>query len=126
MTNQTGITLLEVLVSMLIIGAGLFGLAPLLVLSVDTNSTSDDMLKAAALAKETMERYSIADSIPASLPFNETESSLGAGYTRITTIYDNSSDTTLPTDVCNIEVAISWTDNANKQRVTTFTNTIVR
>ena len=51
-TNQRGVTLLEVLISMLILTFGILGLAPMLVLSVESNSISRDFSLAAQLAKE--------------------------------------------------------------------------
>ena len=113
MRNERGISLLEVLVAMILISIGLLGLAPLVVLSVDANSTSQDALAASALAAEKIELYQNADSLPTA-PFQEEEGELDGGFTRTTRLWDNSVDTLLPDDICQLEVQVTWVDKMGK------------
>ncbi len=85
--RNDGISLLEVLVSMLILGFGLLGLAPMLMISIEGNVISRDHSIAANLLKEKIEFYEAADSLPV-LPFKETEYGLDSAFTRTTYIRD--------------------------------------
>ena len=108
--NKRGISLLEVLISMLILAFGILGLAPMMVLSVDANSTSRDFAIAAELAKETLENY---ESDPASMaaPYSNTENDLRGSYSRTTYIIDHASDTLIPDSRYKLIVVISWIDH---------------
>lgn len=113
--NQKGISLIEVLVSMLLVGVGLLGLAPMLTMTIEANSVSRDALEISSLAKEKLEVYQNADSIPA-LPFESTESGLLGEYTRHTHLWDNTTDSLVPEGICLAEVTISWTDDLGVDR----------
>jgi prepilin-type N-terminal cleavage/methylation domain-containing protein len=119
MKNENGISLIEVLVAMVIIAIGLLGLAPLVVLSIDANSMSQDALAACTLAKEKIETYENASLLPA-LPYEEQETNLDGGYNRATRIWDNTVDTLLPADLCQVEVVISWQDKLGVSRSATY------
>jgi len=119
MRNQKGISLIEVLVSMVIIAIGLLGLAPLVVLSIDANSMSQDAMAACTLAKEKIETYENASLLP-TLPYSEAETDLEGGYNRSTRIWDNTVDTLLPADLCQVEVVISWQDKMGVSRSATY------
>ncbi len=112
--NDRGLTLLEVLISMLVISIGVLGLAPLVVLSVNANDMSRDVLAVSELAKEKIEFYENSSALPA-LPYYEVEDDLGEGtydrlYDRTTYIWDNTTDTLVPPNLCHIQVTIAWTD----------------
>lgn len=110
MKNNKGMTILEVLVSMLVLSIGVLGLAPLVVLSVSANNISRDVLTVSELAKEKIEEYENASALP-TLPHYEVESDLKRGnYERITYIWDNTTDTLIPASLCHIDVKITWTD----------------
>jgi len=119
MRNEKGISLIEVLVSMVIIAIGLLGLAPLVVLSIDANSMSQDAMAACTLAKEKIETYENASLLP-TLPYSEEEAGLEGGYNRSTRIWDNTVDTLLPADLCQVEVVISWQDKMGVSRSATY------
>jgi prepilin-type N-terminal cleavage/methylation domain-containing protein len=116
MKNNKGLTLLEVLVSMLVLSFGILGLAPLVVLSQNANNISRDVVMVSELAKDKIEEYQNSSALPA-LPHYEMESGLGGGtydrlYDRETLIWDNATDTLVPPGLCHIQVTISWYDMA--------------
>lgn len=117
--NESGLTLLEVMVSMLITTIGILGLAPLIVLSINDNNTSRGVMEAASLAKEKIEMFENLDTLPA-LPFVEKEANLGDGYYRITQIRENTTDTTLPAGIAFMNVEVSWVDQAGTHQSTSY------
>lgn len=119
MRNQNGFSLLEVMISMVVLGIGLLGLAPMVMLSIDSNTTSQDILSASTVAKEKMEYFESLSAIPA-LPYEEHETDLYGGYERITYIRDNVSDSLLPEGVCRIDVTIRWTAEMGVMQSTTY------
>lgn len=119
MKNEQGISLIEVLVSMIILTIGLLGLAPLVVMSIESNSTSRDAMSVSNLAKETIETYENAASLPP-LPFEREETGLAGGYNRSTRIWDNTVDTLIPAGLCRMEVVVSWQDKLGVQRSASY------
>lgn len=124
--NSNGMSLLEAMISMIILSLGLFGLAPLIVLSVESNNISQDMSNVSSLAKEKLEYFSDPEMIPSYLPYKEIEEGTHQGYHRITYIWDNSTDTTLPDGIYNINVAIAWRDKTGVNRLSEFTSTVYK
>ena len=110
LSTSRGISLLEVLISMLILAFGILGLAPMMVLSIDANSTSRDFSIASELAKESLEFY---ESSPGTIvaPYSNTESNLQGDFTRQTYILDHASDTLIPDSRYKLVVVISWLDD---------------
>jgi len=119
MNNEKGLSLIEVLVAMIILAIGLFGMAPLVVLSIEANSMSQDALAVSNLAKEKIETYANASLLPG-LPFDEAETGLAGGYDRTTRIWDNTVDTLIPAGLCQVEVVISWQDKMGVSRSATY------
>lgn len=119
MKNEKGLSLIEVLVAMIILAIGLFGMAPLVVLSIEANSMSQDAMAVSNLAKEKIETYANASLLPA-LPFGETETGLAGGYNRSTRIWDNTVDTLLPAGLCQVQVVIKWQDKMGVSRSATY------
>ena len=119
MRSEKGLTLLEVLVSMILLAVGLLGLAPLVVLSIEGNNMSRDVLTASTLAKVKLEEYQNASSLPA-LPFTQTETAISGIYDRLTRVEDNSTDTLLPDGVASVEVQIDWVDKVGVSRTARY------
>ena len=113
--NDKGLSLLETLVSMLILSFGILGMAPLFVLSIESNSMSQDVMTVSNLAKETIEFYQTSGSLPV-LPYDQTEHAIDGTYDRQTLIWDNTTDTTITDGLCHIQVIITWTDNVGVSR----------
>ncbi len=121
--NQAGMSLLEVLISMLILSFGILGLGPLVVHTVRVNETSRDFSEAASLARDKMEAIEGLSPLPA-LPHYETDSLLKGIYTRRTSLVDSVTDATIPGGACQVDVAISWHDDAGLERSTHFSTLI--
>lgn len=122
MNNERGLTLLEALIGLLILSFGLLGLAPLLVLSVESNSISQDVLAVSSLAKEKLELYSDPSQIPLTLPYHEKEENIDSTYNRLTYIWDNTTDSTIAEDLANIRVTIAWVDKTGSTRLSEYTS----
>ncbi|MDF1544030.1 MAG: prepilin-type N-terminal cleavage/methylation domain-containing protein [bacterium] len=120
--NQDGMTLLEVLISVIILSLGVLGMAPLMMMSVESNNVSRDVIRATELGRERLEFYEALDSLPV-LPFQRADSALIEGSYQITTyIEDSSSDTLIPPGIAYITVAVGWMDNLNIRRTSSFTS----
>jgi len=119
MNNNRGMTLLEVLIGMLITSIGLMGLAPLLVVSMDANKISQDVMTICDLAEEKLELYQDGASLPM-LPYSNTDVELEGTYDRYTRIWDNTTDTLVPPDVAYVQVTISWDDQTGPPALARF------
>jgi prepilin-type N-terminal cleavage/methylation domain-containing protein len=123
--DEKGVSLLEVLVSLLIIGFGLLALAPMIVMSIEGNIISRDHSDTSRLAREKIEYYEGMDSLPA-MPFVELEEGVNGLFSRITSIRDSTCDTLVPFGVCQIDVQLSWLDNHNVNRNVNYSTYILR
>ena len=92
---------------------------------MEENNISQDMLIVANLAKDRMEYYETLDPLPA-MPYEEVESGLEGTYDCYTRLYDNTSDTTLNANICNLELIISWVDKSGHNRSTTYATYIAK
>ena len=107
--NQKGISLLEVMISMLILAFGVLGLAPMLVVSMFGNSYSNQVTVADAIALDRLEEIKTWP-VVSSIPYTETVNNVENIFTRLTQIDDSSSDGSVPAGVYRIEVTVTWTD----------------
>ena len=123
--DEKGVSLLEVLVSLLIIGFGLLALAPMIVMSVEGNIISRDHSDTSRLAREKIEYFEGLDSLPV-LPYVEQEDNVGGIFSRIISIRDNTSDTLIPPGLCQIDVQLSWVDNHNVNRDIIYSTYILK
>ncbi len=117
--NQSGLSLLEVLISMLLLALGLLTLAPMVVISIEGNNISRDVLTVSEMAKEKIEYYKGLDPFPP-VPFIENETNIYGGYNRTTSILDKVSDTTIPDGLYKVLIGISWTDKSGVARSTNY------
>ena len=125
LSDNKGVSLLEVMISMIILAFGILGLAPMVVLSIEGNVISRDHSVAANLLKQKVEYYEGLDVMP-SVPYQEYEQGLSNVYSRTTFIKDNSVDTLLPSGVYQIDVVVSWLNNENVQRSTSYSTYILK
>ena len=114
--NQ-GFTLLEVLVAMIVLGVGLLGLAPMLVLSMQGNQFSREVTEAAFLAQDRIEQLK-NQTIISPIPFYETTAT--GDYYRMVNVSDRTVDNTIPPGVYQITVTINWTDKEGKSHSTSY------
>lgn len=133
--REDGITLLEVMISMVIMTVGLLGIAPLLVLSIESNSVSKDIIIASNIAREKIEYFEALETVPN--PYTEYESDVTSiitnmdgtvlqsitqtGYNRSTLIQSNAVDTLIPPGLLKVVVAVNWTDKIGIARQTSIT-----
>lgn len=110
-------TVLEVLISMMVLGIGVLGFAPLLVLSIDSNQAGKGYTEASKLASEKIEQYEAAG-VSGTFPITLSESKVLGVYDRFTAITDQASDTSIPSGLCRVEVVVQWTDNRGIFRTT--------
>jgi len=121
--NQKGLSLLEVLISMLLLALGLLTLAPMVVISIEGNNISRDVLTVSEMAKEKIEYYKGLDPFPP-LPYVENETNIYGGYNRSTSILDQASDSTIPAGVYKVLVNVTWTDKSGVARSTNYSTYI--
>ena len=117
--NQKGMTLLEVMVSMLILAFGVLGLAPMIVVSMYGNSYSNQVTVADAIAMDRFEEIKTWYHI-SPLPYSETVNNVQRIFTRQTQIDDNATDGSIPAGVYRIQVTVSWTDQEQIPRSVSY------
>jgi Tfp pilus assembly protein PilV len=113
--GKEGISILEVMISMVILAFGILGLAPMMVISLYSNSYSSEITTANALVQARMEQLKSATSF-SPLPWYTQETQLYNIYTRETQVDDRTTDGTIPLGVYKIKVKISWTDQKSMAR----------
>ena len=124
--GSRGLSLLEVLVSMIILAVGILGLAPMVVLSIEGNNISRDFTIATELAKEQLELheamglivdtvvgYDEADWIPTPAPTTLPDT---LGYTRTIAISPEVAGN--PPSLVKVIVNVQWTDKMGNPRAT--------
>lgn len=116
---QKGITLLEVMVSMVILAFGILGLAPLIVISMYGNSYSNEVTSANAVAQERIEQLKEMASFNP-LPWQQTATGVHGKFTQTTTVEDNTTDGSIPSGVYRIAVSVSWTDQKGLSRTVSY------
>ena len=108
--RQSGFTLIEVMIALVILAAGILALATMQIVSIRTNAFSSEMTYATMLAQSRLEQirnmpYSditpgtVTDTVPASA------STKGMSYTVQTEVDDN----TPATDMKTITLTVNWT-----------------
>ncbi len=118
--NQKGFTLVEVMISMVILAIGVLGLAPMMVTAMYGNAFSKDVTSAAFLAQDSMERLK-NQSVITPIPFTQTDNGLLNVYNRSIQVDDSGSDGSVPPNVFRIQVTMSWTDKKGVSRSETYT-----
>lgn len=114
-----GITILEVMVSMVILAFGILALAPLIVISMYGNSYSNELTVANAIAQEQIEQLKSLDEI-SPLPWHSVNTNLYGSFTRETWVNDSATDSLIPPGVYKIKVEVSWVDQKNLNRQVSY------
>jgi Tfp pilus assembly protein PilV len=123
--DNAGVGLMEVMVSMLVLAIGILGLAPLLVVSIEGNIISRDNDTTSGLIRKKVEFFEGLDSLPP-IPYKEEERNLQGVYSRTTYITDNTVDTLVPEGVYQVDITVSWIDQQNLQRGSSYSTYILK
>ncbi len=113
--SEKGVTMLEVMVSILILTIGVLGLAPLIGIAVHNNSYANDLTVANALAQKELESL-VAQQTYGTLPMIDTRDSVSGSYQVNRRVDDNAALASVPPGVFKLSVNIKWTDAKQKQR----------
>ena len=117
--NQKGFTLVEVMIAMVILSAGLLALAEIQVTAIRANATSKNITSATILNEGKLEELmadgfsSLSNGTITEVNIDETGSS-GGKFDRETIIEDYDSSTAMK----KVTVTISWTDNMGSFDIT--------
>ena len=113
--NDKGFTLIEVMISMVILAVGVLGLAPLMVLSIYSNTYSQDLTRATAVAQDRIEQIKNTGNFLV-MPYADTTNGIDGTYDRVLRVDDTSTDGSVPAGVYRIKVTMSWTDKKGMAR----------
>jgi Tfp pilus assembly protein PilV len=117
--DNTGTSLLEVMAAMLVLAIGIMGIAPLMIVTSDSNSFSRELTRANTLASDRIEQMRAGGGY-APLPYIRTETNLENKYNRTTRIDAIESDATVPPGVYRLHVTLSWIDYNGLPRSTEY------
>lgn len=113
MKQKSGFTLLEVMIALAVLAAGLLALATMQIVSIRSNAFSTDMTYATMLAQSRFEQYRNMDydSIPSSgtEPIPATATPKGIPYTINRTVADLDLNGDSESDMKDIELVVQWT-----------------
>ena len=112
--GEAGFTLIEVMVSIVILSIGVLGLAPLMAVSVTGNSFSNEATRANVIAQDKIEALKNVVSF-ASLPYRDS-TTVDNHYNMSARVDDNVSDGTVPAGVYKIQIRVNWSDHAGVAR----------
>lgn len=108
-------SLIEVMAAMLILAVGILGLAPLMVITMDANSFSNEITEANSIAQDKIEQLRTVTSF-SPLPFTQYDYNVMNRYVMVTTVDGAETDPTVPSGVYRIHVNVSWVDHSNLPR----------
>jgi prepilin-type N-terminal cleavage/methylation domain-containing protein len=115
LTNtEAGFTLIEVMVSIVILSIGVLGLAPLMAVSVTGNSFSNEATRANVIAQDKIEELKNVVTFGA-LPRVDT-ATVDNRYRYTARVDDTGSDGTVPAGVYKIYIRVNWTDHSGVAR----------
>jgi type IV pilus assembly protein PilV len=117
--NNKGTSLLEVMAAMLVLAIGIMGIAPLMVVTSDSNSFSRELTRANTLASDKIEELRAGGGY-APLPYIRNEINIENKYNRTIRIDAYESDITVPPGVYRIHVTMNWTDQNGLPRSTEY------
>ncbi len=112
---QKGVTMLEVMISILILTIGILGLAPLIGIAVHNNSYANELTVANALAQKEIESL-VAQPNYGSLPMTDTRDSVSGVFRVSRRVDDNSVLGSIPSGIYKLSVKIEWVDAKQKSR----------
>ena len=111
---ENGFTLIEVMVSIVILAIGLLGLAPMMAISITGNSFANEATQATVLAQDKIEELKNTATF-ATIPETDTLD-VDNQYAMYSRVDDTASDGTVPVGVYKIFVRVHWVDQAGVSR----------
>jgi hypothetical protein len=117
--NTRGITLLEVMISMVMLALGALGLAQLIGLTVYNNTLSNDSAIVDAMAREKLESLLKTPNFD-SMPFVEIEDSVLGEYSVMKRVDDISTDSAIPIGLYKVSLQMKWTDPYNEPHMRSY------
>ena len=117
--KNKGFTLLEVMISMIILAIGILGLALLISVSIYGNSYSNESTRANALAQQEVETL-VNQASYGALPFVSITDSVSGKFKVYRAVSDKTSNPTIPTGIVKIDVVVSWTDQKALARTVNY------
>jgi len=112
---EKGVTVLEVMVSILILTIGALGLAPLIGTTVNNNPYASDLTIADTIAQQELESL-IAQKTYGALPMMDTRDLVSGSYQVNRRVEDNTALASVPPGVYKLSVNIKWVDSKQKIR----------
>ncbi|RME22646.1 MAG: hypothetical protein D6800_10790 [Candidatus Zixiibacteriota bacterium] len=113
--QENGISILEVMVAMVILGLGVLGLAPLVTISIYSNGFAGKLTAAEQIARRELEEL-VSQPTYGSLPFVAGPDSVGGRYLVTRKVDDNTTDASVPSGVYKLHVLLQWNDDVNRPR----------
>ena len=113
--SRAGFTLIEVMVSIVILAIGVLGLAPLMAVSITSNAFSNEATRANVIAQDKIEELKNTSSFAGGIPFVDT-AAVDNQFFYMARVDDTGSDGTVPAGVYKIFIRVSWTDQAGVAR----------
>jgi prepilin-type N-terminal cleavage/methylation domain-containing protein len=113
--NQRGLTLPEVLASMVVLSLGILGLAPMMAVSIDGSVLAENVTTVVSSAQEKVEAM-LAEGMTEPVPYTDVELYDGGKYTITTVVTDATVDTIIPDHVYKIDVSVAWTEKGDLNR----------
>jgi type IV pilus assembly protein PilV len=111
---EKGFTLIEVMVSVVILAIGLLGLAPMMAISITGNSFANEATRATVLAQDKIEELKNTATF-ASIPQADS-TDIDGQFSLISRVDNTASDGSVPGGVYKIFVRVRWSDQAEVDR----------
>lgn len=109
-----GFTLIEVMVSIIVLAIGVLGLAPLMAVSMTGNAFSNEATRANVIAQDKIEELK---NVPTFAVLPKIDSAaVDNQYYYMARVDNTASDATVPAGVYKIFVRVNWTDQAGVAR----------
>lgn len=114
--GQSGLSQLEVMISMVIFALGAVGLAPMIGMAIYSNSYSSHVAEANALAQQEMEQMLSMKTYPG-LPSEQSEMGGDGQFSIMRRMEDFNSDSLIPEGLVRIHVNVTWSEKQERRSV---------
>jgi len=115
MRDDSGLSLPEVLAAMVVLSLGILGLAPMMAVSIDGSSLSENVTTVVASAQEKVEAM-LAVGVTGPMPITDVDIQQNGKYTVTTLVTDATVDTLVPEHVYKIDVSVAWSERGGVNR----------